>query len=121
MNFSLRPHDRVTLEKLWVSTAALESIRTFESTRHQISLLDDALKPDKHTTSFVSTSDLVWAWLADDSDEGFFAFTTGTVTGDLVSIWEANGREIALDYIEGFESSDPPQVALIDAAGGLRY
>ena len=113
----MNPHQRLALEKLWTSPAALESIREFEDQRHQLFLLDDTDKPDKHATAFVSEADLVWAWLAHE----FMTFTTEATSGELAQLWAQDGKQIALDYLERFETTDPPQVELVKADGGLRY
>lgn len=113
----MTPHHRLALEKLWVSPAAIANIREFEAQRHQLFLLDDADKPDKYATTFVSVADLVWAWLA----HALVTFTTANVSGDLAAAWQAEGYEIAYEYIERFQTTNPPQVALVEADGGLRY
>ncbi|AKK06831.1 hypothetical protein CMUST_12630 [Corynebacterium mustelae] len=104
---------------------ALASIRAFEEARFALSKLDDADKPDKHTTVFVDCRDLVWAWFAESGPGGFVDFADRIVAecGDveMQRQWNADRAGILARYIEGFDAVDPPQVAVLEVDGGLRH
>lgn len=116
---------KVMITDFFNAAPALASIRSFEEARFALSKRDDADKPDKHTTVFVDCRDLVWAWFAESGPGGFMDFADHIVAecGDveIQRQWSADRTGILARYIESFDAIDPPQVALVEADGGLRY
>lgn len=98
------------IDQLLATPAAVASVRAYEQARHELSFLSDADKPDKHTTVFINSADLVWAWLAEPGTGGALDFIAGSAT-----------REDLAGFVSRHEFIDPDLVALVEADGGLRY
>lgn len=99
------------------SPAVLDSIRAYEFQRRELAELADTAKPDKRTTAFVNTEDLAWAWIGNQQVLGLLPFALAHASSDVD---ETELRQRIAALVEGWEFTDPPYVAFLEADGGLR-
>lgn len=112
------PAQQFYYQLVGASEQALASIRAFESARHTASLLADADKPDKQTTRFVNTADLVWAWIAQHPEAEHSLYRLAAQVSGLEdqALIDAIGA-----LVELWEFRDPFFVSLVDDHGGLTF